>query len=175
MKILIGYATNEGHTRKICRRIADRLVEGGRGVELLPLSEAEDLELSSFDRVILAASIHAGHYQRAFSDFVQRQRAALEARPTLFLSVSLAAAGHDDEDWRGLDKVLGDLTAVTGWQPDRVGQIAGAYRPGDYDLLRRFVMRRIIARKDPGADLDQPKEYTDWDGLDHLVDDWLAG
>lgn len=174
MKILIGYATSEGHTRKICRHIADHLVAGGVSVELLPLAEAEGLELSRFDRVILAASVHAGHYQRALSDFVAAQPGALAAHPALFLSVSLAAAGHDDEDWKGLDKVVEDLTAATGWQPQCVAHVAGAYRPADYDLLRRFVMRQIIARKDPEADLDRPKEYTDWPALEQLVQDWLA-
>ncbi len=39
--------------------------------------------------------------------------------------------------------------------------------------LCRFVMRRIVARKDPGADLDHGREYTDWPALDGAVDGWL--
>ena len=88
---------------------------------------------------------------------------------------SLAAAGHESEDWRGLDRIVEDFAEVTGWTPDRAEQVAGAYRPSEYDLFKRFIMRRIIATKDPGADLDTDREYTDWPALDALVDDWIVG
>jgi menaquinone-dependent protoporphyrinogen oxidase len=68
--------------------------------------------------------------------------------------VSLAAAGHDAEDWRGLDSILDDLETATGWTPGRVEQIAGASLPTQYYVFRRFIMRRIIAAKDPETDLN---------------------
>lgn len=175
MKVLIVYASTEGQTRKIARRIADRIADAGQAVELLPVSEARDMDFRRFDRAIVAASIHAGHYQRKMTDFLSDAAEDLRDLPTLFLSVSLAAAGHDAEDWRGLDRIFDDLTEVTGWTPDRVEQIAGAYTPSQYDVFRRFIMRRIIAAKDPDADLDADREYTDWTALEKIVDDWLAG
>lgn len=175
MKVLVGYATGEGQTRKIARRIADLVADRGRAVELLALDDAEHIALQRFDRVILAASIHAGHYQKALSDFAGRHSDGLNDMPTLFLSVSLSAAGHEAEDWRGLQHVLEDLEAATDWAPGRTEQIAGAYRPAEYDLFRRFIMRRIIADKDPDADLDNGKEYTDWEALDRLIEHWIDG
>lgn len=174
--ILMSYASSEGQTRKIARHIADRIAATGRGVELLPLSEVgDDMDLGRFSGVILAASVHVGHYQRALGEFVSAQAEALASLPSLFLSVSLAAAGHDAEDWRGLDHILADFTEATGWTPGQSAQIAGAYMPSKYDIFRRFVMRRIVAAKDPQADLDADHEYTDWAALDALVDGWLAG
>jgi len=173
MKLLVGYATTEGQARKIARHVADRLSDLGHMVELLPLTEAEGLDLARFERAILVASVHVGHYQTALAAFVVAQREALAAMPTLFLSVSLAAAGHDAADWLGLDEVLADFTEATGWTPGHVEQVAGAYAPERYDILRRFVMRRVVARKDPGADLDHGREYTDWPALDGAVDGWL--
>ncbi|SLN72538.1 Protoporphyrinogen IX dehydrogenase [menaquinone] [Roseivivax jejudonensis] len=173
MKILVGYGTGEGHTRRIARHVADLTVAEGHSVELLNLADAEGLDLARFDRALLAASVHVNHYQRALGTFAAREASRLNAMPTLFLSVSLAAAGHDDEDWKGLERILADLEAATGWTPGRVSQIAGAFRPERYDVFRRFVMRRIIAVKDPKADLDAGKDYTDWPALDALVHDWL--
>ena len=174
MKVLVGYATSEGQTRKIARRIADQIADRGHAVELVRLADADEIDLERFDRVVVAASIHAGHYQRALSEFATKQVEGLLQLPTLFLSVSLAAAGHDAEDWKGLDRVREDFEEATGWKPGRVEQIAGAYLPTKYDIVRRFVMRRIVARKDPDADLDNDKEYTDWPALSALVGDWLA-
>lgn len=174
MKVFVGYASQEGQARKIARRVTDHLVRAGCTVELLRLDDAEDVDLGRFDRVVLAASVHAGQYQKALSEFASAQAGAMRGLPNLFLSVSLAAAGHDAEDWRGLDRILKDFEEATGWTPGRVEQVAGAYRPEAYDVVRRFVMRRIIAQKDPEADLDHAVEYTDWYTLDQAVEDWLA-
>jgi menaquinone-dependent protoporphyrinogen oxidase len=175
MKLFIGYASTQGHTRKIARHIGDRLVDAGHGVEIAPLSDTTDLDITRFDGVILGASVHVSHYQKALTHFVHEQVTDLATRPTLLLSVSLAAAGHDAEDWRGLDKIVADFCEATGWTPGQVAQIAGAYTPSRYDIVTRFVMRRIIAHKDPDADLDADRDYTDWAALDALVDGWVAG
>ena len=174
MKLLIVYASTEGQTRKIARFAMDRLADQGHAVEMLPAEAAEDVDPGRFDRVILAASVHVGHYQKEIGDFVAGQGAALDRLPVLFLSVSLAAAGHDAEDWADLDRIVADFAQATDWHPKKVLQVAGAYKPSDYDIFRRFVMRRIVAAKDPNADLDADHEYTDWAALGAAVDAWLA-
>jgi menaquinone-dependent protoporphyrinogen oxidase len=173
MKVLVSYASTEGQTRKIARHVAAHVHDTGHSVELLPLADADDIELDRFDRVILAASIHAGHYQRALAEFATAQAGKLAGRPSLFLSVSLAAAGHDSDDWRSLERILQDFREATGWTPGQTVQVAGAYRPSQYDVFRRFVMRRILAAKDPEADPEADLEYTDWAALDREVDAWL--
>lgn len=175
MKLLVGYASTEGQTRKIARHVADRLADAGHMVELLPLEDAGDVAPARFDRAVLAASVHASHYQPALAGFVEAHRDWLSTHPTLLLSVSLCAAGHDAQEWRALDRIAADFETATGWSPGEVMQVAGAYRPSRYDLFRRFVMRRIIAEKDPEADPDEDVEYTDWAALDAGLDRWLAG
>ena len=174
MKVLVAYASSEGQTRKIARWISDRIADSGHSVELASVADAAGIDFGRFDRVILAASIHVGHSQRAFTDFVSTEAKNMRGTQVLFLSISLAAAGHDAEDWTGLDRVLSDFCAATGWTPDKTEQIAGAYKPSQYDVFRRFVMRRIVAAKDPQAELDADKEYTDWQRLAEEVDDWLG-
>ncbi len=173
MKLLIGYATKEGQTRKIARHIADMVADAGHAVELLALEDADDVELSRFDTILLAAPIHAGHYPKAISTFVSNNADALAGQKTGFVSVSLAASGHDAEDWRGLDDIVGDFCAATGWTPAETKHVAGAYAPSQYDILTGFIMRRIIAKKDPDADPNEDKEYTDWHDLNAWVKGWL--
>ncbi|KRS17189.1 flavodoxin domain-containing protein [Roseovarius indicus] len=175
MKVLVAYASSEGQTRRIARHVADRLADQGHAVELLQAEDGTETDLARFDRVIVAASIHIGHYQKSLGRFIAEQAGALAGKPSLFLSVSLAAAGHEAEDWRSLAQILADFEKATGWTPGHAEQIAGAYRPSQYDVVTRFVMRRILARKDPEADLEADKDYTDWPALDTLVDSWLTG
>ena len=173
MQVLVAFASSEGQTRKIARRVASQITNSDHSVELIGLSDAEGIELDQFDRVVLAASIHVGKYQRALTDFAADRATELQKKPTLFLSVSLSAAGHDAEDWKGLGGILEDFEAATGWTPGRVEQIAGAYLPSQYDVFRRFIMRRIITSKDPDANVGADTEYTDWEALGSLIDEWL--
>ncbi len=174
MKILVGYATTEGQTRKICRFVADHLISVGHSVELLNLDAADGLDLPRFDRVVLAGSLHSGRFQASLETFVRANAVALDLRPQLFLSVSLAAAGDDSDDWKGLPECLAKFFAETNWHPGRVEHVAGAFRFIEYDFFKLLAMRYIARQRgqvvDPHADL----EYTDWGALTSVLDDWLA-
>ena len=150
MKILVSYATSEGHTRKVARWVADKIYEVDHSVELLPLADAKDIDLDRYDGVVMAGSVHVGHYQPELAEFAGAHAKQLGQMPTLFLSVSLAAAGHDAEDWRGLERILSEFTDATTWTPDRVVQVAGAYMPS----------QRHGGSRHPG---DRP-ECVDWLG-----------
>lgn len=172
MKILIGYATTEGQTRKICRYCSDVLADLGHAVELLPLTEASDLEVSRFDAAILAGSVHTHSYQKELGNFARDHAAALHERPTLFLSVSLSAAGTDTSDWAGLESIVTEFSAGTGWSPDRVEHVAGAFRFTEYDFLKSWAMRWIASEKGEDIDIHGDTEYTDWDALRALMADF---
>ena len=119
MKILIVFGSTEGQTRKICQFSLDHLVTAGHAVALCPADSAEDMDPVGFDAVILAASVHAGHYQSNLLDFAERYSSRLDGMPTLFLSVSLSAAGDDKDDWDGLAKMIDKMIIRTGWTPSR--------------------------------------------------------
>ena len=173
MKILIGYATTEGQTRKICRFCADVLADLGHAVELLPLSEAGDLEVSRFDAVILAGSVHAHSFQKILVEFAGDHAASLHQRPTMFLSVSLSAAGNDASDWAGLESIIAEFKSNTGWTPDRVEHVAGAFRFTEYDFLKSWAMRWIAKEKGEEIDVHGDTEYTDWDAVRALMAEFL--
>lgn len=172
MKILIAYASTTGSTRRIARAAADWSAAAGHAVELLPVADATDLDLDWFDAVILAGSVHAGRYQKPLSEFCAAHADALARLPGLLLSVSLSAAGHDADDWKGLERILSEFTKATGWTPDRVEQVAGAYLPSRYDVFSRFIMRRILSQRDPEADPATDIVYTDWAALEAALADW---
>ena len=172
---LIAYATTDGQTRKIARFAADHLAASGHAVELLNLDDAEGLDLARFQAAILAGSLHAGGYQKALVHFATDQAAALALIPTLFLAVSLSAAGKDAGDWAGLRTCLAEFETMTGWTPGRVEHVAGAFRFSEYDFFRTWAMRRIADQKGEPVDPGKDKEYTDWPALAATLDGWVAG
>jgi menaquinone-dependent protoporphyrinogen oxidase len=174
MHILIGYATSEGQTQKIAEFAADHLRANGHEVELRSLEDAEGIEPDRYDGVILAGSIHVGGYQKALTAFAKAHAKALNAEQDLFLSVSLTAAGDVAEDWKGLEQIIERFVAATGWTPDRIEHVAGAFRFTEYGFFQAWAMRKIAKVRDPDIDTSTDTEYTDWEKLAGVLDDWAA-
>ena len=172
MKIAICYASTEGQTRKIARFCAAALIDQGHSVEVIAASDANDMPFASFDAAILAGSVHLGHVQSALATVATSHAAVLNARPTLFLQVSLAVVGDDAEDRAEIDRIAQAFCEKTGWQPGEIHQIAGAFRFSEYDFFRSWAMRWVAAQKGQKVDPHGDTEYTDWDGLRHLMERW---
>jgi menaquinone-dependent protoporphyrinogen oxidase len=172
MKILIVYATTEGQTRRIARFAASRLADRGHGAELLHVSDAEDIDWAGVDAAVLAGSLHMGRVQDELAEFAAAHAAELNARPTLFLQVSLAAAGTDEDELADIDRIAQAFCDRAGWRPGRIVQVAGAFRFTQYDFFRRWAMRHIAAQKGETIDPGKDREYTDWAALGALLDRW---
>lgn len=175
MTVLIAYATTEGQTRKIARFCADHLIARGHSVELLPLDDAdrdEPLDMARFDAAVLAGSVHGGRLQPQLIRFAAQHAAALNARPGLFLMVSLAAAGNDPQERSDLVRIATEFTKTAGWSPSEVVHVAGAFRFTQYDFFKSLAMRWIAHNKGEEVDPHTDKEYTDWAALAALMDRW---
>ena len=172
MKIAIIYASTEGQTRKIAHHAEDFLQGEGHSVTLRHATDAGDLRLGEFDAVILAASVHGGKYQAELVAYAKDHASALNQVASMFLSVSLGAAGDDAEEWSALRSYVDDLNSDTGWTPDQVEHVAGAFKFTEYDFFRYWAMRWMESKRDPSAPAGEDREYTDWDGLDKTLKDW---
>jgi menaquinone-dependent protoporphyrinogen oxidase len=170
MKVLILYGTTEGQTRKICAFLAERLRAKGAEVALADATAGQRADPSTFDAAILAASLHVGQYQRAVVDFAREHHARLNAMPSAFVSVSLAAVDSDPEERESLATCTDNFKAYTGWAAAEIHHVAGAIRIGAYDFFKRWLMRLVAWEKRltlaPGQDL----ELTDWSALATTAD-----
>lgn len=174
MRILVCYASTEGQTRKIARFCAERLFGVGHSVEVLNASDTEGLDLAGFDAAILAGSVHVGRVQADLKEFAAANKKALNGKSTLFLQVSLAAAGEDAEERGDLDRIAHAFCDEAGWTPGAIHHIAGAFRFTEYDFFRSWAMRYIARQKGESVDPHKDKEYTDWDALARILEDWAG-
>lgn len=174
MKIAIVFASTEGQTRKICLFATEKLNAAGHTVVLMPAHEASGLDLARFDAAILAASVHAGRFQKELEAFATDHADTLNAMRTLFLPVSLTAAGDDEEDWIGLRGIVADFEGDTGWIPTRIEHVAGALRFSEYDFFKYWAMRWIESQKDHKGEPGDDREYTDWTILEGVLSEWAA-
>lgn len=164
-RILVLYGTSEGHTEKVATAVADALAEIGCGTDIIEAGTVEP-DIARYDGVLVAASVHAGAFQKRVVNCVRRNAAAIAARPNAFLPVCLAVLQKDDPKVSAdLDAIVGRFSAASGWTPAMVRFVAGALPYTRYNFLKRWLMKRIVAKAGGDTDTSRDYVYTDWDEL----------
>jgi menaquinone-dependent protoporphyrinogen oxidase len=173
MKVLIIYATTEGHTRKIAEHIGDRLHALDVDVDLHDATDSSPaVDFVGVDAAIVAGSLHDGRYQSSLSAFARTHRDDLNARENAFVSVSLAAASPDAEDIANLEVAVRRFASEVDWRPGLVEHVMGSLRWSKTDYFRRCVVKCLAPAALERASL--VCELTDWVALTRFVDTFVA-
>ena len=139
-------------------------------MQVTDIAEAGAIDPSDFDAVIVGASVHSGHHQRAIVDWVKRHHGSLSTIPSGFFSVSLTAADDTEDSRRATRQYLDDFADETGWTPRHTVSIAGALRYREYDFVTRLAMRLIAKRGHRPTDVERDYECTDWEAVDRFAE-----
>jgi menaquinone-dependent protoporphyrinogen oxidase len=172
MKVLIAYATTEGQTRKIAEEVTKQVRALGHVAELADIErKRRSIDINEFDAVIIAASVHQRDHQEAIEAFVAACRAALNAKPTMFLSVSLSAAF--DEGHAEAQDYVARFVEQTGWTPGVSLPVAGALRNEAYDYFQQQILEHVVLKNREVDHLGRNHEFTDWKALADAVETFL--
>jgi menaquinone-dependent protoporphyrinogen oxidase len=178
--VLVLYASTHGHTAKIADRIATVLGTAGIAVRARRIGgeATERLDLGELDGVVVGASVHTGHHQRAIVDWITEHHTSLTMRPSAFFSVSLTAADDTDEARATTRSLIDDVLDASGWIPTTTASFAGALQFREYGLPTRVVMRLIARRIEhqtgTAVDVHEDTDYTDWDAVDAFARSFAA-
>ncbi len=165
-RVLLLYGTTDGHTAKIATSFANALREHCCRVDVINASDARNgVDPAGYDAVVVAASLHAGGYQRAVKRWIRAHATQLATRPSAFLSVCLGILEKRPEVRHQLDAILESFQVRQGWRPTTVKIVAGALPYTRYGWLRKWVMKRIVAKAGGDTDTSRDYEYTDWADL----------
>ncbi len=168
--ILVCYGSSEGQTATVARRMRTVLENEGHDVTLVDAAaRPADLEVGSFDGVIVGASIHGGTHQRSVAEFAHANADVLNRTASAFFSVSLTAAHERPEQRAPARDLLEEFLETTGWDPDAALVVAGALKYSQYGRLKRLLMRWIAGRSGGDTDTSRDYEYTDWDEVESFA------
>lgn len=168
-RILILYGTTDGHTAKIARRLGDTLRARGADSDVVNVAHATP-RLAGYDGVIVAASVHTGTYQPEVRQWVRTHAPALADMPGAFISVCLGALQHEPEVQQEVAATIRRFLASVDWEPTITKAVAGAVLYTRYGRLKRWLMRRIVAKAGGDTDTSRDYEYTDWADLDRFAE-----
>ncbi|CAN5197521.1 menaquinone-dependent protoporphyrinogen IX dehydrogenase [soil metagenome] len=172
MKLLVLYGTTEGQTRKIAHFIETEAELQGWKATVYNLTE-ETVILAGYDAVMVASSIHMGKYQAAVADYAIKNASALNKLPSAFVSVSLTAAGNDEDSWKELHELTDHFLKHCGWIPTETTQVAGALKYTQYDWFKKQLLRMIAKSSGGSVDTSIDHEYTNWEEVKTFVKGFL--
>jgi menaquinone-dependent protoporphyrinogen oxidase len=164
-RCLVVYVTKEGHTGILADRLSETLRGEGLEADCHEVSHlAAGSTLDAYDAALVCAPVHAGSYPDDMVEFVKSHRGWLESHPAAFVSVSLSAIGHDEEDRAAMRESEESLVEASGWHPARIEHVAGALVYSQYPFFVRQVMKLISRRQ--GLPTSGDHDYTDYARLD---------
>ena len=160
-RILMLYSTTDGHTLKICERLKQVVDATGCQATLAPVGNFRTLDLPSFDKIVVGASIRYGRHNRQIFDFITEHLHLLERTPNAFFSVNIVArkaAKNRPETNPYVQKFL----RHTPWRPRQLAVFAGKLDYPRYGFADRLMIRLIMWMTDGPTDPSTVVEFTDW-------------
>jgi len=170
-RVLVLYASTHGHTAKIAARIAEAI---GPAAELRDIASGAAPEPWQYDAVVVGASVHAGHHQKAVIEWVRSYAGALNGLPSAFFSVCLTAADDTEESRIATRAYLDQFAEATNWTPDRMITFAGAIQYREYDFATRLLIRLLMHKGGHPTDTSRDHDFTDWDSVEAFAHEFAA-
>ena len=160
-RILIIYSTTDGHTREICRRLCQVVVQLDHQVTLISIDDESNVDLESFDKIILGASIRYGKHHKKVYKFIKRNEQLLDSKPNAFFSVNVVAR-KPEKNQPGTNPYLRKFLKQISWQPKELAVFAGKIDYKKYRFLDRQIIRLIMWMTRGPTDPDTVVEFTNW-------------
>lgn len=165
--ILIAYSTTDGHTRKICLRLKAVIEARGHVVTVNNIAEEPAMDIAPYDRIVIGASIRYGKHARHVHEFVNRNRALLNAKPNVFFSVNLVAR-KPEKGSPETNPYLQKFLRRSAWQPGHTEVFAGKIDYPSYNFTDRKIIQFIMWLTKGPTDPGTVAEYTDWARVERL-------
>lgn len=157
-KVLVAYGTRAGSTASVAERVAEVLNRSGFTAQAVNAKEAA--EVGSYDAVVLGSSIRAGKLHPEALKFLDKNKAALAAKPFAVFVVCLAMKDGDEKGRTTAAAYLEPVRAQV--KPVSEGLFAGTYDPEKLGFAVRQVMKMMKA---------PPGDYRKWDEIEA----WATG
>ena len=160
-KILILYASTDGHTRKICNRLQQVIEQQGHQVTSVSIDNESQVDLQAFNKIVIGASIRYGKHNPKITDFINRNKQLLDSKPNAFFSVNIVAR-KPEKNQPDTNPYLRKFLKKIAWRPKELAVFAGKLEYPKYSFFDRTMIRLIMFITKGPTDPKAVIEFTDW-------------
>ena len=170
-KLLIIYSTTDGHTKKICQRIKNFLIDGNL-VELLSLEDSKKVNLSNFEKIIIGASIRYGKHSKELYKFINLNKNILDQKKSAFFSVNVVAR-KPEKNTAETNPYINKFLKKSKWKPNKISVFAGRVDYPNYNFFDKYIIKFIMFITNGPTDTSQSYEFTDWSKVDDFSKEFI--
>tara|TARA_B100000700_G_scaffold216283_1_gene237735 strand:+ start:370 stop:894 length:525 start_codon:yes stop_codon:yes gene_type:complete len=157
---LIIYSSTDGHTKTICKKIANFLKDGDI-VKIISLDEATKIELSKFNKIIIGASIRYGKHSKELYNFIELNRNILDQKQSIFFSVNVVAR-KSEKNTPETNPYIKKFLKISQWRPKKIGVFAGRVDYPNYGFFDKYIIKFIMFLTNGPTDTSMAYEFTNW-------------
>ena len=161
---LIIYSTTDGHTKIICERIKNFLIDKNF-VELLSLEDANKVDLYNFEKIIIGASIRYGRHSKELYKFINLNKDILDQKKNAFFSVNVVAR-KPEKNTAETNPYIDKFLKISKWKPNKISVFAGKVDYPNYNFFDKYIIKFIMFITKGPTDTSQSYEFTDWSKVD---------
>ena len=164
---LIIFSTTDGHTKKICEKIANFL-NNETPPKIVSLNEATKLNLSEFQRIIIGASIRYGKHSKELYEFIKLNKSILDIKDSIFFSVNVVAR-KNEKNTPETNPYIKKFLKISNWSPKQIAVFSGKVDYPKYGFLDKYIIKLIMFITKGPTDTTQSYEFTDWSKVDDFA------
>ena len=164
---LIIYSSTDGHTKTICKRISNFLNDKNE-TKIMSLDDATKLDLSTFNKIIIGASIRYGKHSKKLYKFITVNKKVLDQKQSIFFSVNVVARKLE-KNTPETNPYIEKFLKISNWRPKKIGVFAGRVDYPNYGFFDKYVIKLIMFLTNGPTDTSQSYEFTDWSKVDEFA------
>ncbi len=103
MTTFIVYSSTTGNTKAVSEYMASKIPES----TCLNISEAMDVDISAFDRIVLGTRVHADSPSKDIVSFIERNRDAMSDKKTAYFLCCMFGGEKGDDQCKRIGEKLG--------------------------------------------------------------------
>ena len=166
-KIIIIYSTTDGHTLKICQYLQQVIEKQSNQVVLNSINDDTKIDLDSFDKIVIGASIRYGKHRPNVYEFINKNLPVLENKPNAFFTVNVVARKPEKNHPDTNPYLLKFLRQIP-WKPKNQAVFAGKINYQKYKFTDRIMIRFIMWITKGPTHPDTNVEFTDWSQVENF-------
>ena len=163
---LLIFSSVDGHTKKICNRIKSTLKNSI--TTLIDINEVTNVDIKSYDQIIIGASIRYGKHRPELYKFIERNYSILESKKSAFFTVNIVAR-KPEKNSPETNPYMKKFLKLSKWKPDILEVSAGRLEYPKYGFVDKYTIRFIMWITNGPTDVNGTFEFTDWEKVDEFA------
>ena len=164
---LIIYSSTDGHTETICKRISNYL-DNMNEIKIMSLDDALKINLSTFNKIIIGASIRYGKHSKKLYKFIKLNKNILDQKNSIFFSVNVVAR-KPEKNTPNTNPYIKKFLKSSKWEPKKIAVFAGKVDYPKYNFFDKYIIKFIMFITNGPTDTSQSYEFTDWSKVDNFA------